>query len=93
MVEGEANGVNEKEMLEALWYGQESVIPIIEMQEELKKSVGKKKRIVEESSVDSELKTKTEKIAPKLIRDALSIKDKIERYEKLDILFDFPIKI
>ena len=86
MVEGEANGVNEKEMLDALWYGQESVIPIIEMQEELMKSVGKKKRIIETPKIDTKIKNQLDKIAPKRIREALNIKDKIKRYEKLDLL-------
>ena len=88
MVEGESTGVSESVMLDALWYGQEAVLPIIEMQEELMKSVGKKKRTVDVPSVDAELKAKIEAIAPKLLRDALSIKDKIERYERLDTLRD-----
>ncbi len=86
MVEGEANGVSEKEMLDALWYGQESVIPIIEMQEDLMKSVGKKKRVIEAPIVDSKIKNKLDKIAPQRLREALSIKDKIKRYESLDLL-------
>jgi len=86
MVEGEANGVSETEMLDALWYGQESVIPIIEMQEELMKSVGKEKRNIEEPKYDSKIKSQLDKIAPKRIREALNIKDKIKRYEKLELL-------
>ena len=88
MVEGESNGVSESVMLDALWYGQEAVLPIIEMQEELMQSVGKTKRTVAVPPVDAELKAKIEAIAPKRLRDALSIKDKIERYERLDTLRD-----
>ena len=88
MVEGEANGVSESVMLDALWYGQENVQPIIEMQEELMKSVGKKKRIVEAPLINTELKNKLEKIVPKRIREVLNIKEKIERYEKMDLLLD-----
>ncbi len=88
MVEGESNGVSESVMLDALWYGQEAVLPIIEMQEELMQSVGKKKRTVDVPPVDAELKSKIEAIAPKRLRDALGIKDKIERYERLDTLRD-----
>ena len=88
MVEGESNGVSESVMLDALWYGQEAVLPIIEMQEELMQSVGKKKRTVDVPPVNAELKSKIEAIAPKRLRDALSIKDKIERYERLDTLRD-----
>ena len=88
MVEGESSGVSESVMLDALWYGQEAVLPIIEMQEELMQSVGKKKRTVDVPPVDAELKSKIEAIAPKRLRDALGIKDKIERYERLDTLRD-----
>ena len=88
MVEGESNGVSEAVMLDALWYGQEAVLPIIEMQEELMQSVGKKKRTVDVPPVNAELKSKIEAIAPKRLRDALGIKDKIERYERLDTLRD-----
>ena len=88
MVEGESNGVSESVMLDALWYGQGAVLPIIEMQEELMQSVGKKKRTVDVPPVDAELKSKIEAIAPKRLRDALGIKDKIERYERLDTLRD-----
>ena len=86
MVEGESIGVSESVMLDALWFGQEAVLPIIEMQEELMKSVGKKKRTVDVPLVNAELKSKIEAIAPKRLRDSLSIKDKIERYESLDSL-------
>ena len=88
MVEGESTGVSESVMLDALWYGQEAVLPIIEMQEELMQSVGKKKRTVDVPPVNAELKSKIEAIAPKRLSDALSIKDKIERYERLDTLRD-----
>ena len=88
MVEGESNGVSESVMLDALWYGQEAVLPIIEMQEELMQSVGKTKRTVVVPTVDAELKAKIEAIAPKRLNEALSIKDKIERYERLDTLRD-----
>ena len=88
MVEGESSGVSESVMLDALWYGQEAVLPIIEMQEELMQSVGKKKRTVDVPPVNTELKSKIEAIAPKRLRDALGIKDKIERYERLDTLRD-----
>ena len=88
MVEGEAKGVSEEIMLDALWYGQEQAQPIIAMQEELMQSVGKKKRTVDAVVVDAELKTKVETIALKRLRKVLSIKDKIERYEQLNTLRD-----
>ena len=88
MVEGEANEVSETEMLDALLYGHESVLPIIEMQEELMKSVGKEKIRVEAPIIDTKIKNQLEKTVPKRIRETLNIKEKIERYKKLDILYD-----
>ena len=88
MVEGEANNISESVMLDALWYGHEQIQPIISMQEELMKSVGKKKRNVEAPETDIELKNKIEAVAPERLRKALSIKDKQERYESLDTLLD-----
>ncbi len=88
MVEGEANGVSEKDIIDALWFGQESVLPIIEMQEELMKSVGKEKRNVEKKEVDQNIKKQLEKITPERLKKTLSIKEKVERYEKLALLLD-----
>ena len=88
MVEGEANNISESVMLDALWYGHEQIQPIIAMQEELMQSVGKKKRNVEVPETDIELKNKIEAVAPERLRKALSIKDKLERYESLDTLHD-----
>ena len=88
MVEGEANNISESVMLDALWFGHEQIQPIIAMQEELMQSVGKKKRNVEAPETDIELKDKINKIAPERLRKSLSIKDKQERYESLDILRD-----
>ncbi|MBS1254766.1 MAG: Polyribonucleotide nucleotidyltransferase [Deltaproteobacteria bacterium] len=88
MVEGEANNVSESVMLDALWYGHEQIQPIIAMQEELMKSVGKKKREVEVPEVDIELKNKVEAVTPERLRQALSIKEKMERYESLASLHD-----
>ncbi|MBG56356.1 MAG: polyribonucleotide nucleotidyltransferase [Deltaproteobacteria bacterium] len=88
MVEGEANNVSESVMLDALWYGHKEIQPIITMQEELMKSVGKKKRSVEAPVTDTELKNKIEAAASDRLKKALSIKDKQERYENLDKLHD-----
>ncbi len=88
MVEGEANNISESVMLDALWYGHEQIKPIIAMQEELRQSVGKKKRKVETPETDIELRKKIEAVTPEKLRNTLSIKDKQERYESLDKLHD-----
>ncbi len=88
MVEGEAKEVSEEVMLDALWFGQEQVQPIIRIQEELMQRCGKPKREVAITEIDEELHTKvTAASQPKLV-EALQITEKQERYQRLDAVVD-----
>ncbi|MDG2195367.1 MAG: polyribonucleotide nucleotidyltransferase [SAR324 cluster bacterium] len=88
MVEGEAKEVSEEVMLDALWFGQEQVQPIIRIQEELMQRCGKPKREVAVPEIDEELHTKvTAASQPKLV-EALQITEKQERYQRLDAVVD-----
>ena len=88
MVEGEAKEVSEEVMLDALWFGQEQVQPIIRIQEELMQRCGKPKREVAIPEIDEELHTKvTAASQPKLV-EALQIIEKQERYQRLDAVVD-----
>ena len=88
MVEGEAKEVSEEVMLDALWFGQEQVQPIIRIQEELMQRCGKPKREVAIPEIDEELHTKvTAASQPKLVK-ALQITEKQERYQRLDAVVD-----
>jgi polyribonucleotide nucleotidyltransferase len=86
MVEGEAKEVPESVMLDALWYGHSQIQPIIDIQEELVRRCGKAKREVEAPVVDADLKSKVEAAATDKVREALRIKDKQERYGRMDSL-------
>ena len=88
MVEGEAKEVSEEVMLDALWFGQEQIQPIIQIQEELMQRCGKPKREVAIPEIDEELRTKvTAASQPKLVA-ALQITEKQERYQRLDAVVD-----
>ncbi|MEC7165599.1 MAG: polyribonucleotide nucleotidyltransferase, partial [SAR324 cluster bacterium] len=88
MVEGEAKEVSEEVMLDALWFGQEQIQPIIQIQEELMQRCGKPKREVAIPEIDEELRTKvTAASQPKLV-EALQITEKQERYQRLDAVVD-----
>ena len=88
MVEGEAKEVSEEVMLDALWFGQEQIQPIIQIQEELMQRCGKPKREVAIPEIDEELRTKvTAASQPKLV-EALRITEKQERYQRLDAVVD-----
>ena len=88
MVEGEAKEVSEEVMLDALWFGQEQIQPIIQIQEELMQRCGKPKREVATPEIDEELRTKVTAVSqPKLV-EALQITEKQERYQQLDAVVD-----
>ncbi len=88
MAEGEAKEVSEEVMLDALWFGQEQIQPIIQIQEELMQRCGKPKREVAIPEIDEELRTKVTAVSqPKLV-GALQITEKQERYQRLDAVVD-----
>jgi len=78
MVESEASGLTEKEMLDAVKFGHEKLRPIIEAIEKLAKECGKEKWIVETKDL-SKLQNKISKNLTKDLEKAFSIKDKKKR--------------
>ncbi len=78
MVESEANGLTEKEMLDAVKFGHENFIPIIKAIKELAKDCRKPAWEIEKKDL-SEVKKKLEKEFSKELEKAFSIKDKKER--------------
>ncbi len=78
MVESQANGLTEEEMLKAVKFGHENFKPIVNAIEELAKECGKPAWEVEKKDL-SEVKKKLEKEFTKELEKAFSIKDKKER--------------
>ncbi|MBP1734392.1 MAG: polyribonucleotide nucleotidyltransferase, partial [Deltaproteobacteria bacterium] len=82
MVEGEANFVSGEELIEAIHFGHQNLLPLIEIQEQLREKVGRKKwDIVVDNKLDSlvqELKGKTEAN----LLSAFSVAGKLERAKK-----------
>ena len=83
MVEGGGNIVSEKEMLEAIFFGHQGLQPLIDIQEELRKSCGKPKRIFTPPETDEALATIVQEAAAAKIHEALAIPDKLPRYDAL----------
>ena len=78
MVESEASGLTEKQMLDAVKFGHENFIPVIESIEKLAKKAGKQKWEIE--LVDnSKIKEKISKKYEKDLREAFSEVDKKKR--------------
>ncbi len=86
MVEGGGNIVNEKDMLEAIFFGHDAMQPIIAIQEKLKETNGVPKRICKEKKPDQALVEKIETAGASRIRDALLIPGKINRHSALRTL-------
>jgi len=79
MVEGGSKGLSEAEMLGALKFGHESMIPIIDAIEELQKQVGKPKIEPPEAPDNSDLDSRIRKMASDRLSEALQIREKHPR--------------
>ncbi|HUV58945.1 MAG TPA: polyribonucleotide nucleotidyltransferase [Desulfatiglandales bacterium] len=92
MVEGDGKFVSEDEMLEAIFFGHTSLQPLIDMQIELRESVGKDKRPFITAEKDEQLNAKVAEIGEPLIREALSCSEKMVRQKKRSEAIDYIIE-
>jgi polyribonucleotide nucleotidyltransferase len=83
MVEGEADFLSEEEVLDAIFFGHESLQPLIAAQSELAKLVGIKKRPFDVAKTDPELEAKVTGLAEAGVVKAVNIRTKQERYAAL----------
>jgi polyribonucleotide nucleotidyltransferase len=79
MVEGCASIVPEEEVLEAIFFAQEAIQPLISMQEELREKAGKEKFTVLPPEKNKELEDKVREVAYEELKDVLNIPAKVER--------------
>jgi polyribonucleotide nucleotidyltransferase len=86
MVEGEAKFVSEADMLEAIFFAKESMLPVIEAQEELQKKAGVAKREIAPPVVDEALLARVRELAYGRIGEAVKIKSKQERHNQIDLV-------
>ncbi len=87
MVESEASGLTEEEMLNAVKFGHEGFVPIIEMIEQLAKECKKPDWVVEKKDL-SEVKNKLESEFTEELKKAFSIKNKQERSNLISEITD-----
>ena len=87
MVESEASGLTEEEMLGAVKFGHENFVPIIEMIEELAKECRKPEWIVEKKDL-SDVKKKLETTFTKDLKKAFATKDKQDRSIQISQITD-----
>ncbi len=87
MVESEASGLTEEEMLNAVKFGHEGFVPVIEMIEELAKECRKPEWIVEKKDL-SEVKKKLEVTFTEDLKKAFATRDKQDRSNQISEITD-----
>lgn len=86
MVEGRFSEISEDDVLSAILSAHRELQPLIDIQIELMKEIGKPKRSFEEKILDPSLLAKVEKTAADGIRKALAIPVKQQRYKGMTAL-------
>src|SRR5215468_9153167 len=101
MVEGGARMIPEDEILEALFTGHQALQPLLQIQEEIKREIGKPKRQVPLAELDPEIVRQVEQLALSKLQQAIEIPEKLERYRQIgeikgdvvgEMLAEFPQK-
>ena len=87
MVESEASGLTEEEMLNAVKFGHEGFVPVIEMIEELAKECRKSEWTVEKKDL-SEVKKKLEGAFTDDLKKAFATRDKQDRSNQISEITD-----
>jgi len=82
MVEGGARMVPEDEVLEALFTGHQAIQPLLQIQEEIRREIGKPKRHVPLVEHDLDVARWVEGLASEKLNQALEISEKLERYKR-----------
>jgi len=86
MVESSAKEVDEESMLKALMKGHDAIKKLIKFEEKIVKALGQEKMEYETLIPTKEMEEEIEKLISKDLDKALRIKDKLEKYSKIDEL-------
>jgi polyribonucleotide nucleotidyltransferase len=84
MVEGSAREVKEEEMLEAILFGHQSLKPVIDLQKQLRETVGVRTREFEIQRPADDLKEKVKAVAQEKLVEAFQVTEKTERRDRLE---------
>jgi len=83
MVEGWAAALSEQEVLDAIFFGHESLIPLLDLQDELVEKAGKPKMTIPVPDSDLELTGKVRESAREKMLAAIQIPAKVERIKEI----------
>ena len=86
MVEGAADNLSEEEVLSGIYFGHESLQPLLDLQEEMRGEVGREKMTVIAPEIDDDLKKKIAEIAGSEMEKVITTVDKMERGDALSDL-------
>ena len=84
MVEAGCKELPEKTMLEALMFAHENIKTLCEFQNEIISEIGKEKVVLEPASIDAEVEKTVREYATDDMLSAIQIKEKLEKYAKID---------
>ncbi len=84
MVEAGSKEVSEDDMLEALMFGHEAIKELCKFEQEIIDEIGVEKMEYEHLVIEDDLKKEIKNLALDDLNNALRIKDKIEKYNKID---------
>ena len=84
MVEAGAQEIDEKVMLEALMFAHENIKTLCEFQEQIIAEIGVEKVELQKVEIDPEIDKEVRDYATKDMLAAIQIKDKLEKYAKID---------
>ncbi|MCU0664026.1 MAG: polyribonucleotide nucleotidyltransferase [Myxococcota bacterium] len=86
MVEGGSDEISEADLIDALEFGHKCALPLIELQEEMRKAVGKAKWAVTVPKKDEKVAARVTELFTQKVDDATRIRVKQERYGRIDEL-------
>ena len=84
MVEAGAKELSEEVMLDALMFAHENIKVLCEFEQKIIDEIGVPKIELEKAEIDPELESAVKEYATKDMLDAIQIKDKLEKYAKID---------
>ena len=86
MVEAGSKEVNESDMLEALMFGHAAVKELCEFQKQIISEIGQEKMEYEVLSISDDVRNTVKEYCSKRLDEALRIKDKLTKYNTIDLL-------
>jgi len=86
MMEGEAKEISDEDMVAALKFAHEAIVPIIDAQLELRRTLGLPDKVIEEVPVNAELMDSAKALKGAELAEALTIAGKLERQDKVAAL-------